>query len=136
MPDPVILQKIDSLNRCIARIEQKRPESLSILQKDIDLQDIIAINLERAVQQCVDIALNILSYRELPVPSTMSEAFDELLQIGIINDDACMNMKNAVGFRNAIVHAYRKIDWSIVWDIISNRLADFKVFAYQVLNKQ
>jgi uncharacterized protein YutE (UPF0331/DUF86 family) len=134
MPDPVILQKIDSLNRCIARIEEKRPASLSILQENIDLQDIVAINLERAVQQCVDIAMNILSFRELPVPSTMSEAFDELLQIGIINEDVCLNMKNAVGFRNAIVHAYRKINWSIVWDIISNRLGDFRGFARQVLN--
>ena len=71
MFDPIILQKIDSINRCVARIEQKRPGTLQLLQNDIDLQDIITVNLERAVQQCVDIAMIVLSYRELPVPSTI-----------------------------------------------------------------
>ena len=133
--DPVILQKIDSLSRCIERINLKRPESSSTLEQDVDIQDIIAINLERAVQQCVDIAMCILSNREQPVPSSMNEAFDELHQIGIIDDDVCMSMKKAVGFRNTIVHAYRKIDWNIVWDIIMHRLGDFNVFANQVFNK-
>jgi uncharacterized protein YutE (UPF0331/DUF86 family) len=134
MRDPVILQKIESLSRCIARIEQKRPSSLLQLEQDLDLQDIISINLERAVQQCIDIAMVILSNRELPVPGTMSEAFEELRQIGIISEDVCVDMKKAVGFRNAVVHAYRKINWNIVWDIITNRLSIFRTFASHVID--
>jgi uncharacterized protein YutE (UPF0331/DUF86 family) len=136
MVDPVILQKIDSLSRCIARIEKKRPQSLLDLEQDIDLQDIIAINLERAVQQCVDIAMYLLSDGDQPVPSSMGEAFEDLHRSGIIDEDVNMHMKKAVGFRNAVVHAYRKIDWSIVWDIVTNRLNDFREFAKQVIEKR
>lgn len=136
MIDPVILQKIDSLGRCINRIEKKRPESLVQLEHDLDIQDILSINLERAVQQCVDIALCLLSDRAQPVPATMCDAFDELCQIGVIDTVVCTQMKKAVGFRNAVVHAYRKIDWNIVWDIVTNRLDDFKSFSQQVLDKK
>ncbi len=41
-------EKIESLRRCIQRIEDKKPET-------VDLQDILALNLIRAVQFCVDI---------------------------------------------------------------------------------
>jgi len=37
-----------------------------------------------------------------------------------------------VGFRNIAVHAYRTIDWNIVFDIIQNRLTDFREFARAV----
>lgn len=50
MDDTVILQKLESLSRCINRIEEKRPTTLETLENDIDVQDIIAINLERATQ--------------------------------------------------------------------------------------
>jgi uncharacterized protein YutE (UPF0331/DUF86 family) len=43
-------------------------------------------------------------------------------------------MINAVGFRNILVHAYRKIDWNIVWKIIKDHLDDFTVFAREVLS--
>ena len=66
----------------------------------------------------------------------MSDAFDELRLLDILDEDVCRQMKKAVGFRNAVVHAYRKIDWNIVWDIISNRLGDFNEFARQILSKQ
>jgi hypothetical protein len=45
------------LERCIRRIEFKRPDRVELLQKDYDLQDILAVNLERAVQASVDVAL-------------------------------------------------------------------------------
>lgn len=55
MTDDVIRGKLESLSRCIGRIAEKRPGSAEILMADYDLQDIIAVNLERAVRLCVDI---------------------------------------------------------------------------------
>ena len=135
MADPLVAQKIDSLIRCVNRIEEKRPISLLVMENDIDLQDIIAVNLERAVQQCVDCAMIVLSNLGAPVPTTMGEAFDELKERGIINEVVCRSMQNAVGFRNLIVHTYRKIDWDIVWEILKNNLNDFRNFARDIVTK-
>ncbi len=133
MADPLIIKKIDLLSRCIARIEQKRPETIEELERDIDIQDIIAINLERAVQQCVDSAMIVLSTAGARVPETMSDAFDQLFLQGIISKEVCSRMQNAAGFRNLLVHTYRKIDWKIVWSIITEHLDDFRRFAAEVM---
>ena len=54
--DQVILdQKLESLRRCIKRVEEKTPSHVSQLIKDEDIQDILVLNLTRAVQLCVDI---------------------------------------------------------------------------------
>jgi hypothetical protein len=45
----VIKTKLESLRKCLDRIESKKPETLDDLLEDIDVQDIIALNLERSV---------------------------------------------------------------------------------------
>ena len=133
MADALVMQKMDALSRCVDRIEQKRPVSYPMLEQDLDAQDIISINLERAVQQCVDAAMIVLSNLGAQVPATMGEAFDELHARGVIDEKLCKSMQNAVGFRNLLVHAYRKIDWRIVWNIITGNMDDFRRFAAAVV---
>ena len=54
--DRVILtEKLESLRRCLQRIEAKTPGDVESLRGDPDLQDIVVLNLTRAVQVCVDI---------------------------------------------------------------------------------
>lgn len=71
----VLVPKLDSLARCILRIESKKPFTVAQLGKDADLQDVISVNLERAVQQCVDIASICLAEVGAQAPSTMEEGF-------------------------------------------------------------
>ncbi len=130
----LLLTKIESLRKCIARIEQKRPASPEILKSDIDIQDIISVNLERAVQQCVDIAAIIIADSENPPPATMSSAIVLLNEYGVIEKSLSDRLRKAVGFRNIAVHEYSKIDWDIVYSIISINLDDFKTFASAVLS--
>ncbi len=56
MKREIIDLKFDSLRRCLERIESKKPFQLEDLESNFDLQDIVSINLERAVQNSVDIA--------------------------------------------------------------------------------
>jgi hypothetical protein len=52
----VVEQKLESLRRCLLRIEEKCPDSPEMLARDLDAQDIVSLNLTRAVQLCVDLA--------------------------------------------------------------------------------
>ncbi len=61
MDHDIILRKLDSLARCVNRIEQKRPEKLEELVANIDLQDILSINLGRAIQVSVDIGAHLMA---------------------------------------------------------------------------
>lgn len=129
MDKEVISAKLESLRRCIRRIEDKTPETAEILLKDNDLQDIICINLERAVQISVDLASHIIAESDLPAAGSMGESFDKLLRLDLITAELAARMKKAVGFRNIAVHAYQEINWKIVYAIITSHLSDFVDYA-------
>ncbi len=132
MDRDVVLNKLESLRRCIGRIVEKTPASSDVLADDYDLQDIIVLNLERAVQACVDIGLHVVSEKEIPVPDTMARTFEALKQANILNETTAVRMIKAVGFRNTAVHAYQDIDWEIVYRIATEHLDDFRDFSRQI----
>ena len=128
----VINRKLDSLARCVRRIEAKRPQTPDQLVSDIDLQDILSLNIERSVQLCVDIGAHLLADLELPPPETMGEVFQLLAVHHIIPNSDADALRKTVGFRNLSVHAYDRVDWERVFEITHHRLDDFSNFAAQV----
>jgi hypothetical protein len=85
----VIKTKLESLRRCLDRIESKKPITLEGLLQDIDTQDILALNIERSVQLCVDIANHILSSLK-----NLIKILDELLASEIYQ---FMHMTKSIG---------------------------------------
>lgn len=112
----IVAEKLESLGRCLARIEQKCPASASLLAADPDAQDIVVLNLSRAVQLCVD----------------MGEVFATLSTRAAISPETAERLRRAVGFRNIAVHNYERIDWEVVHSIATRFLADFRRFAGEV----
>lgn len=137
MDKDILKTKLEALSRCIARIKGRIPKSANELKVDYDSQDIISVNLERAVQTCVDIASHIATdFPEEPI-KTMGDTFIALANQNIISMDLAKNMVKAVGFRNISVHQYQTINWEIVYVIATKNLNDFSFFAkaiYKTIN--
>ena len=129
MDADVIAAKLESLRRCIARVEARCPATAATLAKDVDAQDIVALNLSRAVQLCVDLALHRISTGGDVAPATMGGAFDMLAANGTLDIELSKRMKSAVGFRNLAVHQDEAMDWVIVHAICTRHLDDFRMFA-------
>jgi uncharacterized protein YutE (UPF0331/DUF86 family) len=128
--DRVVLeQKLESLRHCITRVQSKRPATLDALVADVDTQDVIVLNLSRAVQLCVDIAMHHLAGTDSAVPQTMGQAFELLAQQNVIDAALALRMRKAVGFRNLAVHSYDSIEWAVVYAIANEHLDDFRAFA-------
>ena len=132
MDKDVINRKLESLRRCIARMTSKMPITPEALRSNYDLQDIIALNLERAVQICVDIAAHVISETEVPPPSTMAESFARLAELQVLPSQLAESLQKAVAFRNILVHNYTDINWDIVTNIVTHRLTDFVQFAQAI----
>lgn len=130
--DDVIAKKLDSLYRALQRISDKCPSTAQEFKADIDLQDIVVLNLSRAVQLCVDIGSHSLTNLPLPPPNTMGETFDRMVEAKLISQDVANNMKKSVGFRNLAVHNYATLDLDIVYAIATWHLQDFRDFARAV----
>ncbi|RMH11088.1 MAG: DUF86 domain-containing protein [Gammaproteobacteria bacterium] len=129
----LIEEKLESLRRCLVRIKNKRPAHVEQLAQDPDLQDIITLNLTRAVQLSVDIAAHwVAALDEISAPATMGGMFEALAQHGKIEQNLARSLKAAVGFRNIAVHNYEAIDWQVVYAICTDHLEDFADFAKTV----
>lgn len=133
MNNQAIMKKTESLIRCINRIKEKKPESIDSLETDYDLQDIISVNLERAVQISVDIAAIIISEKDLKPSNTMAGTFKTLSDNKIISEDLSLKLQKSVGFRNISVHECNSIDWKLVFDIIHNHMGNFRMFLKEIL---
>ena len=133
MDRQVIDQKLESLRRCLKRIEAKCPAQAEALLADLDLQDILSLNLSRAVQLAVDMGAHIIAQLEVPAPGTMGQTFDLLADQGVLDRALAQQLKKAVGFRNIAVHNYDAINWYMVHSIARDHLSDFSRFATAVV---
>lgn len=130
----IINAKIESLRRCVSRIREKTPKNSQALCDDFDIQDIISVNLERAVQNCVDIASHIIADANEVAPDTMGKTFKVLQRMNFIDCETADDLIAAVGFRNIAVHAYQDIDWEVVYSIVTKKLDVFQNFIKQILS--
>ena len=128
----LVLTKVETLERSLARIETVRARAgLDAL----DRQDIIVLNLKRAVQSMLDLAAHVVAREGLGVPDELAASFELLKRAGILDDDLAARMRRMTGFRNVAVHEYRKLEPAIVDSIVRDRLGDLRAFAKVILER-
>jgi len=86
------------------------------------------LNLQRACEASIDLAMHIVAEKDLGIPQNSRDAFDLLHQHGFIDDEICRRMKSMVGFRNIAVHDYQSIQIPILKSILDHHLSDFSQF--------
>lgn len=133
MNKEIIYSKITSLKRCIERIKSKMPFTVKRLKEDFDLQDIISLNLQRAVQISVDVSAHILAGLDIQPSDSMAGSFERLKERLILSEKTCNRMKKSVGYRNLAVHEYSSIDWEIVYSVVTKNLDDFRTFSREIV---
>lgn len=124
----VLLNKYESIEKCIKRINEEYENNKENLY-DYRRMDCIVLNLQRACEITIDIAMYIISTKKLGLPQTKKEAFDILEKNNIISKELSKNLKAMVGFRNIAIHEYKQIDEEILQDVIENHLNDLINFA-------
>jgi uncharacterized protein YutE (UPF0331/DUF86 family) len=126
----LVLEKVATLDRCLARLADARSNpALSVL----DVQDVTALNLQRAVQAMIDLAAHVVAREGLGTPDSLGASFTLLENAGILDADLAGHMRRMTGFRNIAVHQYRKLDPAIVDGIVRDRLGELRRFATQIL---
>jgi uncharacterized protein YutE (UPF0331/DUF86 family) len=133
MVKDVLYNKISIIERCLMRIREvydQNPDNL----RDYTKQDSIVLNIQRAVEATIDIAMYIVSDRKLGIPQNSRDAFEVLNDNGIIDDAMLEKLKKMIGFRNIAVHNYQKINLDILQKVIENHLEDFQEFIF-IINK-
>ena len=128
----VLLNKTTTIERCVNRIHEVyagNPDNL----KDFTKQDSIILNIQRACEASIDLAMHLVSARKLGVPKSSREGFKLLQEAELIDADLAKTLMNMVGFRNIAVHDYQALELGILEAILEKHIADFKKFTKIVL---
>lgn len=123
----VVIAKISSVQRCLKRIKDVSGLNPDLLD-NLDTQEIVILNIQRAVQGVIDIAAHIVADEGLGVPVELRENFEFLSREGIINKELSARLKKMVGFRNIAVHEYETINNDILKSILQYNLKDIEDF--------
>ena len=129
----VILRKYETIEKCLNRIDEEYENNEENLN-DYRKMDMIILNLQRACEAVLDIAMYIVSNKKLGLPQNKRDAFIILEENKIIDKTLSKNMQGMVGFINIAVHDYKEIETEIVRETIENGLNDLKEFARIILN--
>ena len=129
----VLLNKAAIIERCLGRIQAEYLGHQEELESNYTRQDSIILNLQRACEASIDLAMHLVRVHKLGIPQDSREAFDLLGDAGIIPERLRDRLKAMVGFRNVAVHDCRRLNLEVVRSILENRLADFREFSETVI---
>ena len=129
----MVLNKAASIERCLHRITEEFTGDRQNLAANQTKQDAIVLNLQRACETAIDLAMYVISQRRLGLPQESRDAFALLQTAGILPAELAARMQHMVGFRNVAVHEYTRLNLDIVLTIITKHLDDFRAFSSTIV---
>jgi|SRR5690554_598875 uncharacterized protein YutE (UPF0331/DUF86 family) len=131
----LIRSRIREIEESLSRLEEFREISRERFLKERDLQDIASFRLLIIIEASISICQHICAREIHKAPGTYSECFAMLEATEIISPGLSKKMQQMARFRNMLVHVYWDIDYSLVLDIIKERLPDVRDYLNQIIKK-
>ena len=129
--DDISLNKAEVIRRCLARVMEEYRGDASRLNH-FTTQDSVILNLLRACEASIDLAMHRIAVDRLGIPQNSRDAFDILATHQLISSHTARIMKNMVGFRNIAVHDYQRMHLDILGSILTAHLVDFESFLHEL----
>jgi uncharacterized protein YutE (UPF0331/DUF86 family) len=131
--DDVVIQKLASIDRCLAAVRRYVAGDLGRLEEPMVL-DAVVLNVQRACEQAIDAACREVSRRGLGVPADSADAFSLLERERVLSSAVADRMRRMVGFRNVAIHEYRRLDPAVVRTVVEHRLGDFEALCRELVD--
>lgn len=112
----------------VGRLRARGPLDPEVLVVDEDLLSLVTMDLQQAVQACIDLAVHACADDALGVPTGPADAFFRLARAGYFDDALAVRMAGAAGLRNLIVHRYGDLDCGRIAAIVRGDLGDLEAF--------
>lgn len=134
MVNDVVINKAQIIERCIIRINEEYDGSRENIL-NYTKQDSIILNIQRACEACIDLAMHVISVNKYGIPQNSRNAFELLNKNDIIDAEMTKKLKAMVGFRNIAIHNYQVVNVEIIDRIINLHLKDMIEFKTIILKK-
>ncbi|MFZ2656371.1 MAG: DUF86 domain-containing protein [Victivallales bacterium] len=117
-PDDVCLNKATIIERSLRRVKEEFTKDPGLVNSTH--VDAMTLNIERACQAAIDMAMHIVAKKHLGMPQTSADAFRLLLKANIISEKVSKEMIAMNGFRNIAIHEYQVLDMAVLRYIAEN----------------
>jgi uncharacterized protein YutE (UPF0331/DUF86 family) len=132
--DDVIINKVQSIQRCIMRVNEEYNFAQNDFFTQWTHQDAVILNIIRACEQTIDLANYLIKKHQLGIPTSSRNSFELLAEHDIISTKLSQKLQNMVSFRNIAIHEYQQLNLNIVVTIITTdlqHLVEFSQIALQ-----
>jgi len=134
MVDDVALNKSATIERCLARVREEYGDGTG-LTSDQRRQDALVLNLLRACETAIDLAMHVVRKASLGVPQSSRDGFALLAEGGRIAPDLAEELQRMDGFRNIAVHRHQDLDLDVLDAIVREKLDVFERFVRSLLRR-
>ena len=134
--DDVVLNKTAIIERSLERGRAEHAGDDANLFEHPTRQDSIVLNLQRATEAAIDLAMHVVREHRLGIPQDSREALELLRRSNRLDAPLATELQKKVGFRNVAVHQYQRLDLEIVRTIVRDRVADLRRFAKPCLETE
>lgn len=122
-PDDILLNKAAIIERCVRRMLEEAGACPHL--DDFTHVDALTLNIERACQAAIDMAMHVVADRHLGVPQSTADAFLLLERAGLVSAPLAAALCGMVGFRNVAVHQYEDLDMAVLRWIVDSGYRDW-----------
>lgn len=125
-PDDILLNKAAIIERCIRRMTEEARACPAL--DDYTHIDALTLNVERACQAAIDMAMHVVAQQHLGIPQSTADAFALLERAGCIEPRLAAALRGMAGFRNVAVHQYTEIDFNVLRWVVDEGHLDWIAF--------
>lgn len=133
MVDDVVVNKAATIERCLVRVREEFGGDGGELAVDQRRQDALVLNLLRACETAIDLAMHAVRVRGLGAPQSSRDAFAKMVDAGLLERELGDALQRMVGFRNIAVHRYQDLNLDVLRSIVRHELGSFEAFVAVML---
>ena len=127
-----MLKLVSQMREALGHLKRLKECERAVFINDPDKTGSAKYHFIISIEAAIDISNHIISKNGYRAPEDYADAFVVLGENGTLEKSFVDDLKEMAKFRNRLVHVYWEIDENKIYDILQNRLGDFKTFLNQI----
>ena len=123
-----MVKHVSELRKSVARLRSICQLSCAEFLKDPDKIGSSKYHFIVAIESCIDMCSHVIARNGYRVPDDYGDTFIVMFEAGAFDSNFAEELRNMAKFRNRLVHLYWELDDRQLYDILQNRIDDFKKF--------
>lgn len=130
-----ILAKLDELDGYLGELRKVAPESYEEYQASIEKRRACERLLHISIECVIDVCSILVTDLRLGLPAGEEDLLEKLEGAEVLSPQLTEKLKKMRAFRNILVYKYGAVDDKLVYEVLKNKLDDFKEFKEKILAK-